>query len=128
MSNLLRAIAIACLFWPATAVADKGLCGFWHNAENDVTIEITRADTIHTGVIRNHSDPRANGQRMLQLTDYDANSKQWRGSLYALKRRKQLDAVARLKSDSVLEVTATAGWFNKTLLWSRIERPTADQQ
>ncbi len=116
-------VMLAALLLSNTGIAQETLSGFWHNAENDITIEIRKTGKGHEGIIRNHANPQANGRRMLYLTQYNENARLWTGTLFALKRNKELDATAQLKSASVLEVTAKAGWFSKTLHWTRMESP-----
>lgn len=104
--------------------ADDRLLGIWKDSDNGITVKMVKTATGYEGLIERapNNNPKAIGKRMLIL---DAGKDgEWRGTLFALKRNKELDTVARFVGPDSLELVSKLGWFSKTLIWQRL--PTAN--
>ena len=101
----------------ATASADSPIEGRWLTPKGEATIEIFERDGAHFGklVASTHEKAPIGTLILRELRPKDGG---WEGRIYVVKKKKILPArVVREKGK--LKVRVSAGWFSKTVTWTR---------
>lgn len=107
--------------WSMATFADSTVIEGQWLAENQTThIEISQSEPgIWQGIVtKSPSQPKLEGQQLLsEMIEVAAGFK---GKVYAIKKAKHYDADIFLVDDT-LQIEVKAGFFTKTMIWTRIE-------
>ena len=116
MKNL---VALVSLFFLTISMnAQKAIDGIWNMGKDNTQIEIAEAeDGIYHGKIVGSDNANAKIGATL-LKDIKLVDGEWRGKLFAAKKRKWMDTVLKAEENQLL-VTVNAGIMSKTLKWTK---------
>jgi len=93
--------------------------GIWLTGEENTKIETYEKEGVWYGKIVSSDNPKAKiGKDVLR--GFQQEDGRWKGKLFAAKRGKILDAVIEPTVDD-LNITVSAGFFTKTLVWKKQE-------
>ena len=117
MKNLLALVSI--LFLTISMNAQEPIAGIYNMGGKDNTqIEIAEAsDGIYEGKIiaSDNTDAKIGATLLKDIKLVDG---EWRGKLFAAKKRKWMDTVLKAEENQLL-VTVNAGIMSKTLKWTK---------
>jgi uncharacterized protein (DUF2147 family) len=107
--------------WSVMTFANTGMIeGKWLAENKSTEIMLNQVEPgVWLGVVT-HSPmkPEMKGQQILSSIVKQPDG--YKGKLYALKKAKYYDADIKVMEDT-LEVEVKAGFFKKTMIWTRIE-------
>ena len=94
--------------------------GLWLAENKSTHIEISQSKPgLWQGIVtKSPSQPELEGQQILSKMEEVAGG--FKGKVYAIKKAKHYDADISLV-DGTLQIKAKAGFFTKTMVWTRIE-------
>ncbi|HMB59022.1 MAG TPA: DUF2147 domain-containing protein [Xanthomonadales bacterium] len=114
----IRAIIFGIFFACFSALAaEPGLDGNWQTGEDNTVVSVSAQDGVYTGKLVSSDNPKAKvGTEILRNVSLVDGV--WKGSLYAPKRDKVMDAVITPATDE-LSIKVSAGLVRKTVTWTR---------
>lgn len=102
----------------AQSVQADTLLGKWTNDDRTRIIEFVKKGNVYEAVIKEAPDQELVGQK--QITNLIFNNGVYKGEVYLPKRGKRLPCTLRITSTGNLELSAKAGFMNRSQLWSRV--------
>jgi uncharacterized protein (DUF2147 family) len=118
MKVLMLLISIS---WSVMTFANTGMIeGKWLAKNKSTQIEISQTESGHwQGVVTSApSKPELEGKQLLSAIVEAPGG--YEGKVYAIKKAKHYDAEIK-PVDNTLQIEVTAGFFSKTMIWTRIE-------
>lgn len=107
-----------CILSSIIAVHAQGsLKGIWNTGKDNTKIEITQEEDVYIGKIISSDNVNAKIGNQL-LKDVRLVDGEWKGKLYAPKKKKWLDAVVK-EENKQLFITVSAGFMSKTITWTQ---------
>lgn len=110
-------VLIATLFYTFALGAQSSIEGIWNTGKENTKIEIAAVNGIYAGKIVSSDNAKAKiGAQLIkevQLVDG-----QWKGKLFAAKKKKWMDAVLEEKDNELL-ITVKAGLMSRTIKWAK---------
>ena len=107
--------------WSMTTFADSpSLQGQWLAENQSTQIEISQSESgLWQGIVtKSPSQPELTGQQILSEMVEVVDG--FKGKVYAIKKAKHYEADISL-ADGTLQIEVKAGFFTKTMIWTRIE-------
>ena len=98
--------------------AQEMVTGIWLTGEENTKIETYQKDDLWYGKIVSSDNPKAKIGKDI-LKDFVKIDGEWKGSLYAAKKDRLLNAVI-IPSEEQLNITVSAGLFKKNLSWEKV--------
>ncbi len=106
----------------ALAAGSEGdaMVGNWKPDDRETVLSITRAGSAYSALA-----PATDGGTidLFRGVTWDAESKTWKGELYASKRSAWVSAVLRLENPNTLVLKVSSGIFTKEVTWLRSPPP-----
>ena len=97
--------------------AQQSPIGIWNTGKDNTKVEILDDDKSKVGTIISSDNVKANiGKRLIK--DIQLVDGKWQGKLFADKKGKWMDAVFKIKDNS-LHITVKKGLMSKTIKWSK---------
>jgi len=119
-------IALIAIFGMSNNHAAEGaLNGFWQTGEDNSIVEVTETNGIATGKLVSSDNPKAVAGTEI-LRNFSETSGVWKGSVYAVRRDKLMDATITPSVDS-LAIDVNAGLISKDLTWTRAPANQSDK-
>ncbi len=113
-------IILLTLFMVSALSAQDFPKDIWLTGEENTKIETYEKEGTWYGKIVSSDNPKAKiGNDILR--GFQQEDGKWKGKLFAAKRGKILDAVIEPTEDD-LNITVSAGFFTKTLVWKKAEK------
>ena len=112
-------VCICCMvFVTITAIAQEPIDGIWNMGKKNTKLEIKeKKKGVHIGTIISSDDANASiGMQLLK--DIYIKEGQWKGKLYATKKKKWIDVILEV-TENTLYVDLKAGIITKTLEWTK---------
>lgn len=108
-----------------TYAAEGALNGFWQTGEDNSIVEVTETNGVATGKLVSSDNPKAVvGTEILR--NFSETGGAWKGSIYAVRRDKLMDATITPSADS-LAIDVDAGLMSKDLSWTRAPAAQSDK-
>jgi hypothetical protein len=100
---------------------NERILGHWQRGEGEAVIEITERDGIYRGVIVwNIRRPETVGIEVFRGLRYDAESGQWKGRAYSIKRKREVRVDIEVPKHDHLDLTAHIMIFTKEVDFRRV--------
>jgi hypothetical protein len=111
----LRAVAA-----PSSPTAADAILGRWKYPDDDLVVELVKRGAGYVGkIVRWADNPRLVGTELLRAVTFDREHAEWRGELFAVRRRRFVPMRARIDARGALFMTAGSRLFSKELTWVR---------
>jgi hypothetical protein len=114
----LIAVLIFSLFGSAL-FAQTDLAGNWDTGMENTLVKIFEKKGVYFGEIVSSDNPEAEIGKQL-IKDLMHENGKWKGKLYAVKKKKWVNAVVELE-DGHMKITIKAGFKKKTIEWNKVE-------
>ncbi|NRB48406.1 MAG: hypothetical protein HRU41_12090 [Saprospiraceae bacterium] len=109
---------LICVLFSAIALnAQSSIDGIWNTGKENTKLEIAAVDGIYQGKIVSSDNAKAKIGAQL-IKDVQLVDGQWRGKLFAAKKKKWMDAVLAEKDNQLL-ITVKAGLISRTIKWAK---------
>lgn len=112
-------IVFAFLFLTATLYAQQSIEGVWNTGKENTTVEFKRTDKGLEGAILSSDNAKAK-IGLLIVKKLKKEKGLYKGKLYAVKKRKWLDATFERKG-ATLEILVSSAWGSKTIEWELVD-------
>lgn len=99
--------------------AQNDLTGTWDTGKDSTLVKIYEKEGVYFGEIVSSDNPKAEIGKQL-IKDLKNEDGEWKGKLYAAKKKKWVDAEMELEDDN-LKITVKAGFVKKTIEWKKVE-------
>ncbi|MEM9547720.1 MAG: hypothetical protein AAGA77_17190 [Bacteroidota bacterium] len=108
------------LFTALSTHAQESIEGIWNTGKENTKIEIAEVeDGIYEGKILSSDNENAKVEKAL-LREVNLIDGEWKGKLFAPKKKKWMDAVL-MKKENRLHIKVKAGFMSKTIKWTKEE-------
>lgn len=108
-----------------SSAAEGALNGLWQTGEDNSIVEVTETNGVATGKLVSSDNPKAVAGTEI-LRNFSESGGTWKGSIYAVRRDKLMDATITPSADS-LAIDVNAGFISKDLTWTRAPAPQSDK-
>lgn len=116
MKNL--AVMVCILFSTLSINAQQSIAGIWNTGKENTKIEIKEeANGAYAGTVVSSDNANAKIGKQL-IKDVKLVDGEWKGKLFAAKKKKWMDAVLKEKNNQLL-ITVKAGLMSKTIKWAK---------
>jgi len=106
-------------FYSCSLCADSAIDGVWQTGEDNSTVETFERDGEVFGKLVSSDNPKAKiGTEILR--NFTETNGVWKGTLYAVKRDKLLNATI-VPSANSLKINVSAGLMSQKLSWDRVQ-------
>lgn len=111
------AITFCFLLSALSMSAQQSLTGIYNTGKDNTKIEMTEENGVYEGRIVSSDNANAKiGNQLIKDVKYVDG--EWKGKMFAPKKKKWFDAVLKEKDNQLL-VTVGSGWRSKTLEWTK---------
>jgi hypothetical protein len=105
---------------PSPPAAADAILGRWKHPDEDIVVELIKSGARYIGkVVRWTDQPRRVGTELLRGVTFDREHAEWRGELFAVRRKRFVPMKARIDARGALLMTAGSRLFTKDLIWMR---------
>lgn len=116
----MKIIAAAFLFFiGANNMYVQSISGFWNTGKENTIVEISKENGEFLGKIKSSDNEKVTIGKVI-LKDLIKQNDKWKGKLFVVKRQKWYDVVIT-PNETKLDLTVTAGFFEKEVQWSKVK-------
>jgi uncharacterized protein (DUF2147 family) len=112
-------IVFAFLFLSIGLYAQESIEGVWNTGKENTTVEIKSTEKGLEGGILSSDNAKAK-IGLLIVKNLKQEKGLYKGKLYAVKKRKWLDATFE-KKGATLEIVVSSAWGSKTIEWELVD-------
>ena len=99
--------------------AQEAIQGLWQTGRENTKIEISQNNGEWVGKIKSSDNEKVTIGKVI-LKDLIKQNDKWKGKLFVVKRQKWYDVVIT-PNETKLDLTVTAGFFEKEVQWSKVK-------
>jgi uncharacterized protein (DUF2147 family) len=118
-------VLIFCLLG-SVLFAQTDLTGTWNTGKENTLVKIYEKEGVYFGELISSDNPKAQIGRQL-IKDLKNEKGEWKGKLYAPKKKEWVDAEMDLVDDD-LNITIKAGFFKKTIEWKKVASASENKE
>lgn len=111
-------LCLLLLILSSDIAAQGELNGKWQTGEDNSVVEVTETNGVAVGKLVSSDNPKAVlGTEILRNVTQSGG--QWKGKIWAAKRKKLMDATITPSAD-ILQIKVSAGVVSKNVTWNRV--------